>query len=97
MFFDDRGITFERAGERLGSIPWDQVVDISVDAEPTTRRMTVPRVWFLGIFAAFFKKRERHVLLRVADPRGAWLFAVEGISLNELRAGIAAIRGRYRA
>jgi hypothetical protein len=96
-FFDDHGITFVRAGERLGSIPWDQVVDLSVDAEFTTTRVSVPLVWLLGVFGAFFPRRERRVLLRVADPRGAWLFAVDGISLSELRAGVAAIRRQYRA
>ncbi len=94
MFFDHHGITFERAGERLGTIPWAQVVDLSVDAQPTTSRMTVPRVWLLGVFAALFKKRERRVLLRLSDPRGAWVFSVEGIGLRELREGIATIRAR---
>jgi len=97
MVFDHDGVTFERAGERLGSIPWAEVVDLSVDAEQTTSRMMVPRVWLLGVFAALFKKRERRVLLRLADPRDAWVFSVEGISLRELRAGIATIRDRHRA
>ena len=94
MFFDELGITFERAGERLGSIPWGQVVDLSVDASSTTRRMTLPRVWLLGVYAFLFQKRERRVFLRLVDPWGAWLFSVGGISLNELRAGIATIRRR---
>jgi hypothetical protein len=80
MIFDDGGIHFQRAGERLGSIPWDEVVDMSVDAESATRHMTVPRVWLLGVFAALVKKRERRVLLRVADRGGAWMFSVDGIS-----------------
>jgi hypothetical protein len=96
MFFDNHGIRFQRAGERLGSIPWDQVVDLSVDAEYTTTRVSVPIVWLLDIFAALFPRRERRVLLRFADPRGAWMFAVEGISLSELRRGIATIRRRHR-
>jgi hypothetical protein len=95
-FFDDHGVSFMRRGERLGSIRWDQVVDLSVDAEYTTTRVSVPVVWLLGVFAALFPRRERRVLLRVADPRGAWMFAVEGISLSELRGGVATIRRRYR-
>ena len=54
--------------------------------------MTVPRVWLLGIFAAAFRKRERRVLLRLQDGRGAWVFEVDGISLGDLRTGIDAIR-----
>ena len=97
MVFDDHGITFARAAERLGFIPWPDVVDLSVDADFTTDRTTAPRIMLLGIFAAWFTRRERRVLLRLADHRGAWVFAVEGISLNELRAGIATIRRRHLA
>jgi hypothetical protein len=90
MFFDSHGISFKRAGERLGSVPWAKVVDLSVDATFTPDRMTLPRLWLFGWFAYFFKKRE--VLLRLADARGAWVFSVEGISLSELRTGIAKLR-----
>lgn len=95
MFFDDTGVSFERGRDQLGVIPWDNVHDLTADAESTSTRMTVPRVWFLGIFATLFQKRERHVLLRVADGRGAWLFAVEGISLADLRSGMDQLRRRY--
>jgi hypothetical protein len=51
--------------------------------------MNVPRALFIGVFAAFFRKLECQVLLRLADDRGAWVFGVEGISLSDLRAGTA--------
>ena len=95
VFFDVDGIEFKRKHERLGSIPWDEVTDLSADAESTTRRMTVPRVWLLGVFAALFPTRERHVLLRVSDRRGPWMFEVSGIRLGELRKGIAKIRRQH--
>jgi len=44
---------------------------------------------------AAFKKRQRRVLLRLQDRRRAWLFEVDGISLNDLRAGTEAIRSTY--
>src|SRR3954469_24744268 len=62
MVFDDAGITFARGAERLGSIPWPEVVDVSVDAEFTTDRTTAPRLMLLGILAAWFTRRERRVL-----------------------------------
>jgi hypothetical protein len=95
MVFNDHGITFARAAERLGFVPWSEVVDLSADAEVTTERTTAPRIMLLGILAAWFTRRERRVLLRLADHRGAWVFAVEGISLSELRAGITTIRRRH--
>ena len=42
-----------------------------------------------------FKKREHRVLLRIQDQRGAWLFTVEGIKLDDLRAGLHQIWERY--
>lgn len=95
MFFDDAGVSFERGREQLGVITWDDIHGLTADAESTSTRMTLPRVWFFGILATLFQKRERHVLLRVADRRGAWLFAVEGISLADLRSGIDQLRRRY--
>jgi hypothetical protein len=97
MVFNGDGITFARASERLGFVPWREVVDLAVVADFTTDRTTAPRIMLLGTFAAWFKRQERRVLLRLADHRGAWVFAVEGISLNELRAGIATIRRRHLA
>jgi hypothetical protein len=95
--FDSVGVRFERRGTELGLVRWDDVQDLSADAVLTTYRMTLPRVWFLGVLAAAFPKRERRVLLRLADRRGAWLFEVDGISLSDLRTGIALIRQRCAA
>ena len=92
MTFDSVGVRLERRGDELGVVPWNDVIELSADAESTTKRMTVPRVWLLGIVAAVFRKRERRVLLRLQDGRGAWVFEVDGISLGDLRAGIDAIR-----
>ena len=57
--------------------------------------MTLPRVWLLGVLAALFKRRDRMVLLRVLDRRGAWLLEVEGVTLHELRLGLDTILHRY--
>jgi hypothetical protein len=95
--FDSVGVRFERRGTELGVVRWDDVQDLSADAVLTTYRMTLPRVWFLGVLAAVFPKRDRHVLLRLADRRGAWVFEVDGISLSDLRTGIASIRQQRAA
>jgi hypothetical protein len=95
--FDASGVRYARRDHLLGTIAWAALVDIGADAVTTTSRMTVPRVWLLGVFAALFKKRDRSVLLRVQDRRGAWLFAVEGITRNDLRLGLDTIRANYAA
>jgi hypothetical protein len=59
--------------------------------------MTLPRVWLLGVYAFLFQKRERRVLLRIQDRRGAWLFTADGIAFDELRSGLQAIRTRHTA
>lgn len=97
MSFDAAGVTFERGHDELGAVPWSKVHDLSVDAESATSRMTVPRVWLFGVFAILFRKTERHVLLRLADERGAWVFEVDGITIGDLRAGITELRQRYVA
>ena len=94
--FDDAGIHFARRAEPLGSIVWDDRVDLAADADTTTSRMTLPRVWLLGVFAFLFKKRERRVLLRIQDRRGSWLFTADGIALDDLRSGLSTIRDRHR-
>lgn len=95
MTFDDVGVRFERHGHVLGVVVWDDVVDLAADTTLTTERMTVPRVLVFGIYAALFKRRDRHVLLRLQDRRGAWVFEVDGITLHELRAGIDAIHAAH--
>jgi hypothetical protein len=93
--FDAAGIHFARRREPLGSIAWVDVTDLAADADTTTSRMTVPRVWLLGIYALLFKKHERRALLRIQDRRGAWLFTVDGIALDDLRDGLRVVRARY--
>ena len=93
--FDEAGIHFARRAESLGTIAWHDLVDLAADADTTTSRVTLPRVWLLGLYAFLFKKRERRVLLRIQDRRGAWLFTADGIALDELRHGFAAIRARH--
>lgn len=95
VHFEETGVRFDRRGEQLGTISWDRVRDLTADAESVRSRMTVPRVWFLGIFAALFPRRDRSVLFRLADDRGALLFEVDGIGLDELREGLVEIRRRH--
>lgn len=95
MYFDDAGVRFERKADHLGSIPWDRVRDLTAEAEVVTSRVTGPRVWLFGIFAMLVPRRERRVLLRLADDRGGWLFHVDGIGLDEIRAGLDRIRRRH--
>ena len=93
--FDPAGVHFSRRHELLGSIAWAHVVDLAADAETTTSRLTVPRVWLLGVYAVLVPKRNRRVLLRVQDRRGAWLFTVDGIELDELGGGLRSVRATY--
>lgn len=95
MMFDEVGVRFDRRGEELGVVPWDELRDLSADAALSVDRMTVPRVFLLGMLAALFKKQERRVLLRLQDNRGSWIFEVDGINLRDLRAGIDAIRSAH--
>lgn len=93
--FDAAGIHFARRAEPLGSIAWHDLIDLEADATTTTSRMTLPRVWLLGIYAFLVKKREQRVLVRIQDRRGAWLFTADGIALDDLRDGFCTIRSRY--
>ncbi|MGB8860212.1 MAG: hypothetical protein WCC60_13185 [Ilumatobacteraceae bacterium] len=95
VLFDDEGVTFLRSQEILGSIPWRNVRAISADAEVTSEHVSLPGVLLFGVLAFLFKRHDRTALLRVEDPSGAWVFAVPGIKLAELRAGVADIRRRH--
>lgn len=90
--FEAKGIAFSRRGEQLGIIPWPDVINLSAFSERLPGTVGIPSVFFFGIFAFLFKRRGQRVLLRVEDQRGDWLFQVDGIDLDDLRAGLATIR-----
>ena len=88
---EDEGVTFMRRRERLGSIAWADVHELSAFSEALPGGVGLLEVWFLGVLAFLFRRRRR-TLLRVQDQQGAWLFEVPGIALGELAEGLAEIR-----
>ena len=92
--FEDDGIAFSRRGERLGIIPWSDVNSLSAFSESVPGTVGIASVLFFGVLAFLFKRRGQRLLLRVEDKRGVWLFQVDGIDLEDLRAGLADIRQR---
>lgn len=93
--FEDDRITLTRGRELLGSIEWPDIKGLAAYSETTKGRVGFLSVFFFGVFAFLFKRRERRVLLRIEDRSGDWLFEVSGIKLNELRSGLAEIRRRH--
>lgn len=92
--FEDDGVSFSRKGERLGVIAWPDVENLSAFSERVPGSVGIPSVFFFGVLAFLFKRRGQRLLLRVEDQRGDWLFEVQGIDLDELRAGLSDIRQR---
>ena len=96
LVFSTAGVTFERRHDTLGSIPWADVTDVAVDGTHTTRTMSVPRVWLLGLVAALFQRRTDTALVRISTADGNWVFGVDDLTLDELRAGLDRLRPHYR-
>lgn len=94
--FEDDGIKFSRKAEQLGIAPWSDVNNLSAFSERVPGTVGIPSVFFFGVFAFLFKRSGRRLLLRVEDQRGDWLFQVDGIDLDDLRAGLAEVRQRHR-
>ena len=89
LIFTTDGLRFTRGDATLGEIAWPRVISLSADARDTVdRRITAPRVLFLGVFSIFLRKTQRFASLNVCDADGVWIFAVGGISASELRAGL---------
>jgi hypothetical protein len=95
VVFGDEGVTFSRRKERLGSISWPDVNELSAFSETTPRKVSFPAVLFFGLWAFLFKHGGRRVVLRIGDREGDWLFDVPGIKVRELCDGLAAIRARH--
>lgn len=95
LVFTTVGVRFERKSDKLGSLTWNDVTDIAVDGTHTTRKMSVPRVWLFGLFAALFQRRTDTALVRISTDDGDWVFGVDDLTADELRAGLAKLR-RYR-
>ena len=95
IVFGDEGVTFSRRKERLGSISWPDVEELSAFSEATPRKVSFPAVLFLGLWAFLFKQGGRRVVLRIGDREGEWLFDVPGIKVRELCDGLAEIRAQH--
>ena len=95
IVFGNEGVTFSRRKERLGSISWPDVKELSAFSEATPRTVSFPAVLFFGLWAFLFRQGGRRVVLRVADREGDWLFDVPGIKVRELSDGLAEIRAQH--
>lgn len=93
--FGNDAVTFSRRQERLGSVSWADVKELSAFSESTPARVSFPAVLLVGLWAFLFKQGGRRVILRVADREGAWLFEVPGIEVGELSEGLAGIRAHH--
>lgn len=96
LVFSTSGISFERRDQMLGAVSWAEVTDVSVDGTHTTRTMSVPRVWLFGIVAALFQRRTDTVLVRISTVDGNWVFGVDDLTADELRAGLDRLRPHCR-
>ena len=95
IVFEDEGVTFSRRKERLGSISWPDVEELSAFSETTPRGVSFPAVFFFGVWAFLFKQGGRRVVLRIGDREGKWLFDVPGIKVRGLCDGLAEIRAQH--
>jgi len=95
IVFGDEGVTFSRRNERLGSISWPRVGELSAFSETTPRTVSFPAVLCFGLWAFLFKQGGRRVVLRIGDRQGEWLFDVPGIKVRELCDGLAKIRAQH--
>ena len=95
VVFGDEGVTFSRREERLGSISWPDVNELSAFSETTPRQVSGLAVLFFGLWGLLFKQGGRRVVLRIGDREGDWLFDVPGIKVNELSDGLAEIRAQH--
>ena len=95
VVFGDEGVTLSRREERLGSISWPDVNELSAFSETTPRKVNGLAVLFFGLWGFLFKQGGRRVVLRIGDREGDWLFDVPGIKVHELCDGLAEIRAQH--
>ena len=100
---DNMGIGFlslgfaaiDRYGEVFLPLGWQDIISVTVEtAESIQSRITATRIVLFGWIGLLARKTTRTAYLTIVDPRGEWVFAVEGLDAAGLWSQLLPVKAR---